>query len=64
MPSISSKELVKRLEAAGFVAVRQTGSHLILRNAGGLIVPVPMGRKDLAIGTVKKIERTTGVSLL
>ncbi len=49
--------------AAGFSVVRLAGSHIILRNAKGLTVPVPAGRKDMPIGTLKKIERITGVKL-
>jgi len=64
MATISSKEVVKKLEAAGWIVVRQTGSHIILRSPTGRTVPVPGGRKDLAIGTVRSIERITGVKLL
>lgn len=64
MATVSSKEVVKKLEAAGWTVVRQTGSHIILRSPTGQTVPVPAGRKDVPIGTVKKIERITGVQLL
>ena len=60
---ISSKDAVKRLERAGYVQVRQTASHLILRHPSGKCISVPMGRKDMRIGTLKQIERDSGVKL-
>ena len=34
LPLVSGRETVRRLERAGFVFVRQIGSHLMLRGGG------------------------------
>lgn len=59
-----SREIIKRIEAAGWVEVRQTGSHKHFRHptrAGTVTVPHP--KAEMAIGTLKSIERQSGVRL-
>ncbi|MCP3733903.1 type II toxin-antitoxin system HicA family toxin [Sphingomonas sp. RP10(2022)] len=59
-----SREVITRLEADGWAAVRQQGSHIQFRHPtkpGTVTVPHP--KSDLAIGTLKSIERQSGVSL-
>jgi predicted RNA binding protein YcfA (HicA-like mRNA interferase family) len=59
---VNSKQVVKRLQADGWVIDRKT-KHCILKKEGKT-VPVPMhGNRDIAIGTLKQIERFTGVKL-
>jgi predicted RNA binding protein YcfA (HicA-like mRNA interferase family) len=60
--SVNSKQVIKVLEGNGWVIDRTT-KHCILKK-GGKTVPVPMhGNRDLPIGTLKSIERITGVKL-
>lgn len=59
--SRSSAEIVRALEAHGFVRVGQKGSHLKLRNAAGKTVIVPHPRKDMPPGTLRSIERQSGI---
>ena len=40
-PRITASEAIKALEKAGFVLVRQSGSHKIFRNKDGQRVTVP-----------------------
>ena len=59
-----SREVLKRLKRAGWVEVRQSGSHKHLRHPdrpGTVTVPHP--KADLPIGTLKSIERQSGVKL-
>ena len=42
LPRLTAPEVVRALERAGFVLVRQTGSHRIYRNAEGRRVTVPV----------------------
>lgn len=59
-----SAEIIKRIGQAGWVEVRQTGSHKHFRHAtlpGTVTVPHP--KSELAIGTLKSIERQSGVRL-
>jgi predicted RNA binding protein YcfA (HicA-like mRNA interferase family) len=62
--SLSSREIIARLEATGWRLVRTTGSHHHFRHderPGTVTVPHPV--KDMAPGTVKSIERQSGVKL-
>jgi len=61
---LSSREIIRRLEAAGWQLVRTTGSHHHFRHPqrpGTVTVPHPV--KDMPSGTLKSIERQSGVKL-
>ncbi len=49
------REVLAKLKRAGFVEVRQTGSHLFLRHPDGRLTFVAMHRGDIPIGTLRKI---------
>lgn len=55
----NSRELIKRLKAEGFEEVSIKGSHHKLRK-GDKIVIVPHPKKDLPIGTARKIAKMAG----
>ncbi|HYU33560.1 MAG TPA: type II toxin-antitoxin system HicA family toxin [Thermoanaerobaculia bacterium] len=60
---VHGREVIKKLQAAGWKEVRITGSHHILQKDGKSVpVPVHKGR-DLGIGLIRKIEKQTGVRL-
>ena len=62
--SLSSREIIRRLQAAGWQLVRTTGSHHHFRHPqrpGTVTVPHPA--KDMTPGTLKSIERQSGVKL-
>ncbi len=62
--SLSSREIVRLLEKAGWREVRATGSHRHFRHParpGTVTVPHPV--KDMPPGTLKSIERQSGVKL-
>ena len=61
---MKSKEIIKLIEADGWQEVRQKGSHIHFRHptkAG--VVTVPHPKSDMPIGTLKSIERQSGVKL-
>lgn len=59
----SSREVIAKLEAAGWRQVRQRGSHVRMTSADGKrLVTVPHPKKDLKTGTLKAIEEDTGVA--
>ena len=62
MPALKPREAIKALEKAGFVFVRQKGSHRIYmkRNVG---VTVPFHNKDLKIGTLRHIIKQSGLEV-
>jgi len=61
-PPVDSREVLRRLEAAGWVKVAQKGSHLQLKHLskpGRVTVPHP--KRDLPKGTLRSIERQSGL---
>jgi len=60
---MNGKQIIKRLTAEGFVLLRVAGSHHILAN-GSVRVTVPVhGAADVKTGTLKSIEKQSGVKL-
>ena len=56
------KEIIKILEANGFVYVRSTGSHRRYRNPqNGRLVSVPYHTKSLKLGTERSILKQAGL---
>lgn len=59
---MSSRDLIKELEAAGWVLVRSKGSHHVFRHPGfGHSITVPHPKKDLGSGLVKAIKKQAGI---
>ena len=59
-----SRDVIVKLEAGGWYEVGQTGSHRHFKHPtrpGKTTVPHP--RKDMPIGTLKSIERQSGLKL-
>ena len=62
---MKSRDVIRALMNAGFVKVGQKGSHVQFKHpqrAGRVTVPHP--EAHLPIGTLKSIERQSGVKLL
>ena len=61
---ISSREILKRLRRAGWRTDRQNGSHVQLVHPTILgLVTVPHPNRDIRIGTLRSIERQSGLTL-
>lgn len=61
---MTSREIIRALEAAGWIKVGQSGDHVQFKHAdrkGRVTVPHP--RKDFPIGTLKSIEKQSGLEL-
>ncbi|EKV28382.1 hypothetical protein C882_0956 [Caenispirillum salinarum AK4] len=61
---MTSREVMRALKADGWVVVDQVGSHVQLKHPtkpGRVTVPHP--KRDLKIGTLKSIEKQSGVRL-
>jgi predicted RNA binding protein YcfA (HicA-like mRNA interferase family) len=61
---MKSREIIRELKKAGWIEVRQSGSHKQFRHPdrkGTVTVPHP--NSNMAIGTIKSIERQSGVEL-
>ncbi len=62
LPVLKAKGVAKILEDAGFVFVRQKGSHRIyVKNFVG--VTVPWHNKDLKKGTLRHIIKQSGLTI-
>lgn len=62
--TVTSKAAIAAIEADGWFEVSQDGSHKQFKHPtkkGRTTVPHP--KKELAIGTIKSIERQSGVKL-
>jgi predicted RNA binding protein YcfA (HicA-like mRNA interferase family) len=60
----SGAEIVRIMEAAGFICSRQRGSHMFMQkrsNGGTITVPVPL-HGTVRIGTLQSIIRQSGMS--
>ncbi len=56
--------MIRRIAAEGWTLARTKGSHQHFKNANlPGIVTVPHPKKDLPVGTLKSIERQSGVKL-
>ncbi|MBI4597913.1 MAG: type II toxin-antitoxin system HicA family toxin [Candidatus Omnitrophica bacterium] len=64
LPALSGSDLVRALEKAGFLLVRQRGSHAVLqkRTTDRVLTTVVPQHKELAIGTLRAILRQTHLS--
>lgn len=59
----SARDVLRRLLRAGFVEVRQTGSHKVLRHPDGRQTYVAMHAGDVPTGTLRSILKQAGLSL-
>ena len=60
----SAKEIIKILEAHGFVISRQKGSHIIMQKKSRddtITVPIP-NHKEIQIGTLRSIIRQSEIN--
>ena len=58
----SAREVLAKLLRAGFVEVRQSGSHKVLRHPDGRQTDVAMHPGGLPTGTFRKILKQAGLS--
>lgn len=64
LPVVTSAQLIRALERAGFEAARQRGSHRRFRHPDGRVVTVPVhGSADVGRGLLRKILRDADLSI-
>ncbi len=63
LPHLSGREVIKALSKAGFLPVRQKGSHIILvrQDASGKRAVVVPNHREIDIGTLIEIIRQAGL---
>ncbi len=61
---MKSRDIIKKLKKAGWIEARQSGSHKQFRHPGHKgTVTVPHPDSNMALGTIKSIEKQSGVKL-
>jgi predicted RNA binding protein YcfA (HicA-like mRNA interferase family) len=66
LPQITGARLVRALERAGFILLRQSGSHATLRHTSDLMrrATVPLhGSKPVKPGTLRAILKGAGIEV-
>ncbi|WP_411876487.1 type II toxin-antitoxin system HicA family toxin [Vulcanococcus limneticus] len=59
LPHLSGREIIRALERMGFAAVRQSGSHVVMRcGSRGCVVPL---HKPVKVGTLAGLLRQAQV---
>lgn len=61
LSNIKSKEIVKILQKYGFEIRRQSGTHIIMKKENKMVV-VPVHKETIPIGTLKSIEKQSGIN--
>ena len=63
-PALTAAQVLARLQSHGFVRVRQSGSHVVMKDPDGRWTTVPMHKgRDLAKGKLRQIMRDTGLTV-
>ena len=63
LPVLKPLEVCRRLEALGFVNVRQRGSHIQFRHPDGRCTTVPMHKgRDIAPSLLRQIAKDIGLT--
>jgi len=57
-----AREVLGKLQRAGFVIKRQSGSHVVLRHPDGRQTYVAMHTSDVPTGTFRAILRQSGLT--
>lgn len=57
-----AREALAKLQRAGFVIKRQSGSHVVLRHSDGRQTYVAMHPGDIPTGTFRAILKQSGLS--
>ena len=57
-----AREALAKLQRAGFVIKRQSGSHVVLRHPDGRQTYVPMHTGDIPPGTFRNILRQASIT--
>ena len=61
-PVLKPKEVFITLNKAGFIKIRQKGSHAQFKK-GNMLVTVPVHQRDLPLIVIKSIIRQSGMTL-
>lgn len=60
--SLSHKKIIKALEKVGFQPIRQTGSHLFMKNPDGRTTIIPIHSKEVKVEIINAILKEAKIS--
>lgn len=63
LPRISGRQAIAALQKAGFLFIRQNGSHVVLKRSDPFAQLVIPDHKELDTGTLRAIIRQSGLSV-
>ena len=64
LPSLTGREVIAILGKHGFIKVRQSGSHVIMKHADGRRTTVPLhASRDVGRGLLRQIMRDAKLTL-
>jgi predicted RNA binding protein YcfA (HicA-like mRNA interferase family) len=63
IPHVSGRQCIRAMAKIGFYFVRQTGSHITLRRDTPFAQIVVPEKKELAVGTLRRIIRDSGLTV-
>ena len=59
---LSHKKIIRALEKVGFQPVRQTGSHLFMKNPDGRTTIIPIHSKEIKVEIINAILKEAKIS--
>lgn len=59
---LSHKKIIKALEKVGFQPIRQTGSHLFMKNPDGRTTIIPIHSKEIKVEIINAILNEAKIS--
>ena len=63
LPRISGRDAIRALSKAGFVVIRQSGSHIVIKRSEPFAQLVIPDHKELDTGTLRAIIRQADISV-
>jgi predicted RNA binding protein YcfA (HicA-like mRNA interferase family) len=63
LPQIKPQKLIKIIQKVGFIIIRQSGSHVILKHPDGRFTTIPNHTKTIGKGLLAKIMKDTKITV-
>lgn len=63
LPQIKPAKLIRIIQKKGFLIIRQSGSHVILKHNDNRFTSVPNHRKTIGKGLLSKILKDTKITV-
>lgn len=63
LPQIKPEKLIRIIQKKGFIIIRQSGSHVILKHSDNRFTSIPNHRKTIGKGLLSKILKDTKITI-